>query len=67
MAQYFEDAFVNNRKQRIFTASWLPVTSPKAIILFHHGLGEYTLRYKDTGEPCMIKTVFEYCIPLWVP
>ena len=53
MAEYHEDAFVNSRKQKIFSACWLPVNDPTAILLFHHGLGEYTLRYKDKGEACL--------------
>ena len=48
MVQHAEETFVNARKQKLFSGSWLPDDgAPSAIFLFHHGLGEYILRYKD--------------------
>ena len=41
--------FNNGRGQHLHTVEFLPGTSPKALLLFHHGYGEHTGRY-DYGE-----------------
>ena len=47
MVSYAEDTFVNARKQKIFTVSYIPNDAPLGVFFFCHGLGEYIGRYKE--------------------
>mmetsp|Transcript_22991 Transcript_22991/g.50466 ORF Transcript_22991/g.50466 Transcript_22991/m.50466 type:complete len:315 (-) Transcript_22991:187-1131(-) len=47
MVKYSEGSFVNSRKQKLFTVSYVPDSAPSGVVLFQHGLGEYVGRYKD--------------------
>lgn len=46
MVTYLESSFVNARGQRLFSIAIIPDGPPKAVVAFHHGIGEYILRYK---------------------
>ena len=35
---------------KLFSQSWLPDSTPKAMLAFVHGLGEHSGRYQHVGE-----------------
>lgn len=51
MATFTEGERISKTGMKLFTLSVLPPTlPPKAVLMFHHGLGEHVGRYKAGEE-----------------
>lgn len=55
MVQFFEGERASARGHKLVSVTYLPDAAagpPKAVLLFHHGIGEHIGRYKSSERAC---------------
>ena len=52
MTKQESGTFINGRGQTLHTVEFVPIETPKALLIFHHGYGEHTGRYDYGGGTC---------------